>query len=102
MATATIIPASVIGRGLLDTGEDVALVPSGSEPGTTHLVRTVGPDGRYQCDCRAAQFGKRCRHVNAVIEQDLAELLRARELKTEYAAYRTYLLDNYPAPGWEG
>lgn len=93
-------PASVIGRGLLDSGEDVALVPSGSEPGSTHLVRLVGPDQTYRCDCRAASFGTRCRHVDAVIAQDLGALLKARALKAEFAAYRVYLADNYPADGW--
>ena len=94
--------ATVIGRGLLATGEEVSLVPSGSEPGSTHLVRLVGPDGAYRCDCRAAQFhpDRRCRHVDAAIDQDLAELLKAHALKAEYAAYRLEVLDNFPAPGW--
>lgn len=95
-------PAHVIGRTVLEDGIEALLVPSGSEPGSTHLVRLIGPNGTYRCDCRAAQYHpeRRCRHVEAAIEQDLAELLHARALKREYAAYREYLVNNYPPDGW--
>ena len=95
-------PASVVGAGMLDDGTECYLVPSGSEPGSTHLVRLVGPDGAYRCDCRAAQYNpdQRCRHVDAAIAQDLAELLQAHARHAQFAAYRLEVLDNYPAPGW--
>jgi hypothetical protein len=104
MATATVVPAHANGRTVLEDRIEALLVPSGSEPGSTHLVRIVDPDQTYRCDCRAAQYhpDRRCRHVDAAIKHDLAELLDARPLHQQFTAYRSYLLDNYPTPGWEG
>ena len=41
---------------------NVWVVPSKSQPGTTHKVRLM-PDGRWECDCPAI---KECWHIKIV------------------------------------
>lgn len=73
----TVEAATVLGRGVLSDGTRFSLVDSASAPdGAPHHVREVGPDGRYVCDCIAASYGRRCRHVNAVIAEEMAKPTR--------------------------
>jgi hypothetical protein len=93
MATATarkprqeeVLP-EVVGRGIDTHGCELYVVPSASEPTRAHLVRVVGPSGRYRCDCTAGQHGRTCRHVRAVIALELAEMERGIELKRQATA----------------
>lgn len=75
-------PAMVAGVGRDKAGRTVYAVLSASEPTRWHLV--VNNRGRLQCDCTAAHYGRRCRHVAAAEDRrdrDEAE----REYWRQYA-----------------
>jgi SWIM zinc finger len=71
---------SVIGSGTTSEGTPFYCVPSSSEPERVHLVRQYAT--RLQCDCTAAQYGRRCAHVAAV-----AALKQRQQLALAAAAH---------------
>lgn len=90
-------PAEVLGSTLLPDGSPAWLVSSASDPSRPRIVREVGPDGWLACGmpgqpgCEAAQHGRKCRHVVAVVREILDAEMRqceARRVATAEALAR--------------
>lgn len=60
----------ILGQGTLATsGLPFVLVSSSSEPGRVHVVAYAYEGvSRIICDCRAASFGRTCKHVLVALE----------------------------------